>query len=100
RRVTERELCRLPRSTSGNENVKIRAIFLVGPEQMILGAMDVRVLPHLTNAIEVFERRWIRVFCVKLAYRVCDSFRFHEFVCVQNFGGEEYTIINHGLHGF
>src|SRR5262245_5507452 len=44
-RMTEGKLCRLPRSTSGNENIKIGAIFLVGPEQMILGAMDVFVLP-------------------------------------------------------
>jgi hypothetical protein len=80
--MTECELSGLPRSASGNENIKIGAIFLVGPEQMILGAMDVLVLPHLTNAIEIFEWRWVRVICVKLAYRVCDSFRFHEFCCV------------------
>ena len=87
RRMTEGKLCCLPRATSGNENIKIGAIFLVGPEQMILGAMDVLVLPHLTSAIEIFERRWIRVICVKLANRVCDSFRFHEFCCVFRVSG-------------
>ena len=94
-RMTERKLCSLPRSTSGNENVKVGAIFPVGPEQMIFGAMNILVLPHVTSAFEIFEifqRRWVWMIRVKLAYGVCDSFRFHEF-CLrfQSSGARVYT---------
>jgi hypothetical protein len=40
-RMTERELCGLPRSTSSNQNIQIGSIFFVRPQQMILGAMNV-----------------------------------------------------------
>src|SRR6185295_3878627 len=70
-RMTEREPCSLPRSTTSDEYVEVGAVFRVGPKQMKLGTMDVFVLPHVADAIEIFERRSIRVICVKLAYRVC-----------------------------
>ena len=77
--MTECEFRGLPRSASGNEDIEVSAIFLVGPKQVKLGAVDIQVLPHIASAIEVLKRRWVGMTGVKLAYRICDSFRFHEF---------------------
>src|ERR1051325_3415791 len=52
-RMAERELCSLPRSTSSHENIQIRAVFLLRPQQMELGAMDILVLPQVTRTIKI-----------------------------------------------
>jgi hypothetical protein len=60
----------LPRSASRYQNVKIGTVFLVGPQQMELGAQNILVLIYFASAFQVFYRRRIWVTRVKLADRI------------------------------
>lgn len=71
-------LCGLPRSTSSVQNIEIGAIRFVRPHQMVLGMMDVLVLPKITSTIEILNRRREGMTRVKLidwisvSYLHCD----------------------------
>src|ERR1044072_5455398 len=65
--MTDRVLRCLPCSAAGDEHVEIGAVFLVGPQQMMFGTMDVLVLPHLASAVHVFDRRRKGVTSVEVA---------------------------------
>ena len=65
--MSERELCGLPRSAAGHEDFKIGAVLFVGPQQMVLRAMDVFVLPQIANPIEIFQWRRVGMTSVEVA---------------------------------
>ena len=60
----------LPRAASGDEDIEIGAVRSVRPQQVVLGAMAVLVLPLVSSAIEVGDRGWIGVAGVELAHRI------------------------------
>ena len=64
--MTERVLCGLPRSASGDEDIEIGAIWFVRPQHMVFGMMDVLVLPHVASAIEDVYRGRVRMIGVEL----------------------------------
>src|SRR5262245_52168221 len=68
--MTERILCGLPRSTSGDEDIQIGAVFLVRPMQMVLGAIGILGLPRVTKTIQIFYRWWVGVTSIELAHRI------------------------------
>src|SRR5690349_5686576 len=69
-RMAECELRRLPRSTPRDKHVEIRAVLLMRPKQMELGAMNVLVLPQLTRPIQILHRRWIRMVGIEITDRI------------------------------
>jgi hypothetical protein len=67
---TERVLCRLPCFASRDENLQVFAVWLVRPKQMVFSAMTILVLPFVTRAIEILNRRRIRMISVELTDRI------------------------------
>src|SRR6476660_545182 len=65
--MADRILRCLPRSASGDEYIQIRAVFLFGPQQMMFGAVDVLVPPHLAGTVQVFNRWRKRMTSIEVA---------------------------------
>ena len=65
--LAERVLRGLPRSAAGDEDVQIGAVRLVGPQQVVLGAMAILVPPLVASAIEIGDGRRIGVAGVEVA---------------------------------
>src|SRR5262245_1996118 len=74
--MTERILCGLPGSTSGDKDIQIGAVFLVRPMQMVLGAIGILGLPRVTKMIQIFYRWWVGVMSIELAHRIEAGVRF------------------------
>src|SRR5262245_4072566 len=74
--MTERILCGLPRSASGDEDIQIGAVFLVRPMQMVLGAIGILGLPGVTKTIQIFYRRRVGAPGIELAHRIGAEVRF------------------------
>src|SRR5262245_25965633 len=74
--MTESILCGLPRSTSGDEDIQIGAVFLVRPMQIVLGAIGILGLPRVTKTIQIFYRRWVGMTSIELAHRIGADVRF------------------------
>src|SRR5262245_51152090 len=74
--MTERILCGLPRSTSGDEDIQIGAVFLVRPMQMVLGAIGILGLPCVTKTIQIIYWWWVGEPSIELAHRIGADVRF------------------------
>ena len=68
--AAERILGGLPRSASGDEDIQVGAIRSFGPQQVVLGAMAILVLPLVTSAIQVGDGGRIGMAGVELAHRI------------------------------
>ena len=75
-RVAERILCGLPRSAPGDEDVEIRAIGFLRPEQMVLGETPIFVLPRVTSTVQIGDGGRIGVSGVELAHPVGANLRY------------------------
>ena len=69
--MTDRVLGRLKGSTTGDEYVEIRAVFIIWPQQMELSTKNVLVLVKHLCATQVLYGRWEGVSSVKLAHWIC-----------------------------
>src|ERR1044072_4618211 len=89
-RMADRILRCLPRSASGDEHIEIGAVLLFGPQQMMFGAVDILIPPHIASTVQIFQGWRKRVTRVEVADGMSvrfSRFRLHEcFTCSENWG--------------
>src|ERR1044072_8389241 len=89
-RMADRILRCLPRSASGDEHIEIGAVLLFGPQQMMFGAVDILIPPHIASTVQLFQGWRKRVTRVEVADGIgvrFSRFRLHEcFTCSETWG--------------
>ncbi len=68
---TQGMLCCLRRSAACDENGMVFAVGSVRPEEMVIRATPVRVVPEPTVLFETIDRSWIRITVVEASDLIC-----------------------------